>query len=84
MRNGATADAWKRCPDMARPLVHRIVHKADRPGFQGGSEGACLISAHRVVIWPIYHKVMVEGRAEVLHVRAMKEVPIDLVAPSSS
>jgi hypothetical protein len=26
---------------MARPLVHRMVHTQDRPGFQGGSEWAC-------------------------------------------
>jgi hypothetical protein len=30
------------------------------------------------VYWPIYHKVLVKGRAEVLHVRAMTEVPVHL------
>jgi ribosome modulation factor len=30
------------------PLVHRMVHKGDRPGFQGGSEWACPFCAHQV------------------------------------
>ncbi len=63
---------------MARPLVHRMVHKQDRFGFQGGSEWACLFCLHQVVYWPLYHKVMVIGQAEALHVRAMEEVPIHL------
>jgi hypothetical protein len=61
---------------MARPLVHRMVHKGDRPG--GGSEWTCPFCAHRVVYWPLYHKVMVKGQAKVLHVRAMEEVPVHL------
>jgi hypothetical protein len=63
---------------MARPLVHRMVHKQDRPGFHGGSEWACPFCAHQVVYWPLYHKVMVKGQTEVLHVRAMTEVPVHL------
>jgi hypothetical protein len=63
---------------MARPLVHRMVHKHDRPGFQGGSEWACPFCPHQVVYWPLRHKAMVTGQAEVLHVRAMTEVPIHL------
>jgi hypothetical protein len=63
---------------MARPLVHRMVHTQDRPGFQGGSEWACPFCAHRVVYWPLYHKVVVKGQAEVLHVRTMAEVPVHL------
>jgi hypothetical protein len=63
---------------MARPLVHRMVHTGDRPGFQGGSEWACPFCAHQVVYWPLFHKVMVTGQAEVLHVRAMTEVPVHL------
>jgi hypothetical protein len=54
---------------MARPPVHRMVHKGDRPGFQGGSEWACPFCPHQVVYWPLHHKVMVTGQAEVLHVR---------------
>jgi hypothetical protein len=52
---------------MARPLVHRMVHTQDRPGFQGGSEWACPFCPHQVVYWPLCHKVMVKGQAEVLH-----------------
>jgi hypothetical protein len=63
---------------MARPLVHRMVHKQDRGGFQGGSEWACPFCAHQVVYWPLYHKAMVKGQAGVLHVRAMEEVPVHL------
>jgi hypothetical protein len=63
---------------MARPLVHRMVHQQDRPGFQGGSEWACPFCPHQVVYWPVYYKVMVTGQAEVLHVRAMTEVPVHL------
>jgi hypothetical protein len=63
---------------MARPLVHRMVHQQDRPGFQGGSEWACPFCAHQVVYWPLHHKVMVTGQAEALHVRAMEEVPAHL------
>jgi hypothetical protein len=55
--------------DMARPPVHRMVHKGDRPGFQGGSEWACPFCPHQVVYWPLLHKVTVTGQAEVLHVR---------------
>jgi hypothetical protein len=61
---------------MARPLVHRMVHKADRPG--GGSEWACPFCPHQVVYWPVYHKVMVKGRSDAVHVRAMTEVPVHL------
>ena len=63
---------------MARPPVHRMVHKGDRPGFQGGSEWACPFCAHQVVYWPLHHKVMVKGQAEVLHGQAMNEVPVHL------
>jgi hypothetical protein len=63
---------------MARPLVHRMVHMGDRPGFQGGSEWACPFCAYQVVYWPLHHKVMVTGQAGVLHVRAMTEVPVHL------
>jgi hypothetical protein len=63
---------------MPRPLVHRMVHQQDRPGFQGGSEWACPFCAHQVVYWRLHHKVMVKGHAEVLHVRAMGEVPVHL------
>jgi len=61
---------------MARPLVHRMVHKGDRRA--GGVEWACPFCAYQVVFWPIYHKVLVKGRADVVHVRAMKEVPVHL------
>jgi hypothetical protein len=63
---------------MARPLVHRMVHKHDRPGFQGGSGWACPFCPQQVVYWPLHHKVMVTGQAEVLHVRAITEVPVHL------
>jgi|Tabmets5t2r1_1033131.scaffolds.fasta_scaffold08916_2 hypothetical protein len=63
---------------MARPLVHRMVHKQDRRGFQGGSEWACPFCPRQVIYWPLCHKVMVKGQAEVLHVRAMEEVPVHL------
>jgi hypothetical protein len=63
---------------MARPLVHRMVHTQDRPGFPGGSEWACPFCPHRVVYWPLYHKTIVKGQAQVLHVRAMTEVPVHL------
>jgi hypothetical protein len=61
---------------MARPLVHRMVHQGDRPG--GGAEWACPFCPQQVVFWSIYHKVMVKGWAEVLHVRAIREVPVHL------
>jgi hypothetical protein len=64
--------------DMARPLVHRMVHQQDRPGFRGGSEWACPFCLYRVVYRRLHHKVMVTGQAEVLHVRAMTEVPVHL------
>jgi hypothetical protein len=54
---------------MARPLVHRMVHQHDRPGFQGGSEWACPFRPHQVVYYPLRHKVMVNG---------MEEVPVHL------
>jgi hypothetical protein len=59
-------------------MVHRMVHKQDRPGFQGGSEWACPFCAYQVVYWLLYHKVLVKGQANALHVRAMKEVPVHL------
>jgi hypothetical protein len=55
-----------------------MVHKQDRPGFQGGSEWACPFCPHRVVYWALYHKAMVKGQAEVLHVRATEDVPVHL------
>jgi hypothetical protein len=61
---------------MARPLVHHMVHMRDRPG--GGTEWACPFCPHQVVFWPIYHKVIVKGRRDALHVRAMREVPVHL------
>jgi hypothetical protein len=33
---------------------------------------------HRVVYWALYHKAMVKGQVEVLHVWAMEEVPVHL------
>jgi hypothetical protein len=63
---------------MARPLVHRMVHQQDRPGFQGGSEWACPFCPHRVVSWPLHHKVMVKGQTDAVHVKAIKEVPVHL------
>jgi hypothetical protein len=57
------------------PLVHRMVHKGDRPGFQGGSEWACPFCAHQVVFWPLHHQVMVSGAADAFHVRGTEEVP---------
>lgn len=63
---------------MARPPVHRMVHKGDRPGFQGGSEWACPFCAHQVVYWPLHHKVLLTGQADAVHVRAMEEVPVHL------
>ena len=53
-----------------------MVHQGDRPG--GGSEWACPFCPHQVVLWPIYHQVIVRGRADALHVRTMKEVPVHL------
>jgi hypothetical protein len=50
---------------------------ARSPGFQGGTEWACPCCAH-VVYWPLHHKVVVKGQAEVLHIRAMEEVPVHL------
>jgi hypothetical protein len=47
---------------MARPLVHRMVHQQDRPGFQSGSEWACPFCPHQVVYYPLHHKVMVTVR----------------------
>jgi hypothetical protein len=32
---------------MSRPLVHRMVHKRDRPG--GGAEWACPFCTHQVI-----------------------------------
>jgi hypothetical protein len=55
-----------------------MVHKHDRPGFQGGAEWACPFCPHQVVYYPLYHKVMVTGQAEVLHVRALEEIPVHL------
>jgi hypothetical protein len=63
---------------MARPLAHRMVHMQDRPGFQGGSDWACPFCPHQVVHYPLHHKVMVNGQADVLHVRTMDEVPVPL------
>jgi hypothetical protein len=61
---------------MARPLVHRMVHQGDRPA--GGVEWACPFCPQQVVFWSIFYKVMVKSRADVVHVRAMKEVPVHL------
>jgi hypothetical protein len=33
---------------------------------------------HQVVYRPLHHKVMVKGQVDVLHVRAMTEVPVHL------
>jgi hypothetical protein len=63
---------------MARPLVHHMFYKQDRPGFQGGSEWACPFCAHQVVYWPLHHKVLVKGQADAIHVRAIQEVPVHL------
>jgi hypothetical protein len=41
---------------MARPLVHRMIRKGDRA----------------VVFWSIYHRVLVKGRANTVHIRAME------------
>jgi hypothetical protein len=61
---------------MARPIVHRMVRQGNRPA--GGSEWACPFCPHQVVYWPAYRKVIVKGLATVVHVRAMKEVPMHL------
>ena len=61
---------------MTRPLVHHMIHQGDRPA--GGAEWACPFCAHQVISWPIYHKVMVKGRVDTLHVRAMQEIPVHL------
>jgi hypothetical protein len=53
-----------------------MVYQRDHP--VGGSEWACPFCPHQVVYWPLHHKVMVTGQAEVLHVRAMTEVPVHL------
>jgi hypothetical protein len=63
---------------MASPLVHHMVHKQDRPSFQGGSEWACPFCPHQVVYWPLHHKVMVTGQADAVHVRAMTETRVHL------
>jgi hypothetical protein len=55
-----------------------MVHKQDRPGFQGGSEWARPFCAHQVVYYPLHHKVVVKGQADALHVRGMEEVPVHL------
>jgi hypothetical protein len=59
-----------------------MVHQGDRPG--GGSEWACPFCPQQVVLWPIYHKVIVRSRADALYVRTMKEVPFTLMTPSWS
>jgi hypothetical protein len=61
---------------MARPLVHRMARKGDRPG--GGSEWACPFCPYQVVYWPVCHKVMAKGQADAVHVRATEEVPVHL------
>jgi hypothetical protein len=61
---------------MARPLVHRMARKGDRPG--GGSEWACPFCPQQVVFWPLFHKVRVTGQADAVHVRAIQEVPVHL------
>jgi hypothetical protein len=61
---------------MARPLVHRMIRKGDRA--VGGAEWACPFCAHEVVFWSIYHRVLVKGRANTVHIRAMEEVPVHL------
>jgi hypothetical protein len=58
---------------MARPLVHRTVHKGDRPG--GGSGWACPFCPQQVVFWPLFHKVTVKGQADALHVAPGKQPP---------
>jgi hypothetical protein len=73
---GATPGTWRKCSDMARPIVHRMVHQGNRPA--GGSEWACPFCPHQVVYWPVYRKVIVKGLATAVHVRAMKEVPMHL------
>jgi hypothetical protein len=60
---------------MARLLVHRMVHKADRPG--GGPEWACPLCPQQVVYWSINHKVIVKGRSVALHVRPARWSPDD-------
>ena len=47
-------------------------------GSRAGPSGACPFCPHQVVYWPLHHKVMLTGQADVLHVRAMTEVPVHL------
>jgi len=59
---------------MGRPLTSSDRDRMNPPVASLGT-GGC---PHQVVFWPIYHKVMVKGCADALHVRAMEEVPIHL------
>jgi hypothetical protein len=62
--------------DMALPLVHRMLHLADRPG--GGTKWACPFCGHQLVAWPIYRRVTVKGQPDAVHVRGKKEIPMHL------
>jgi hypothetical protein len=61
---------------MWRPLVHRMIHKADRPG--GGSEWTCPFCHHQIIVWPLYRRTMVEGQSNTVHVKDRDEVPTHL------
>jgi hypothetical protein len=61
---------------MWRPLVHRMIHKADRPG--GGSEWTCPFCRHQIIVWPLYRRTMVEGQSNTVHVKDRDEVPTHL------
>jgi hypothetical protein len=63
---------------MARPLVHRMVHKHDCPGFQNGSEWACPFCAHQVIYWPLHHRSWSRARRRFSTSGAMTEVPVHL------
>jgi hypothetical protein len=45
---------------------------------KAGRSGPARSAPKQVVYWPLHHKVTVKGQAEVLHVRAMNEVPVHL------
>jgi hypothetical protein len=61
---------------VARPFVHRMLRLADRPG--GGVEWVCPFCEHRVIAWPLYRQVMVQGPADAVHVRDCEEIPVHL------
>ena len=61
---------------MARPLVHRMVTSETALASRAGRSGPARSAPIRSSTGPCTRRVMVTGQAEVLHVRAMSEVPV--------